>query len=211
MPRSAYPGYNSNIPCCQEGRNGAAFTPPAPQLYFGQPSLALIRHSRIASAPKRGGSGISVEPVSYNTKMSTLQDRFWAKVFKTDGCWNWTGAHDITGYGRIGAGGSAGKILSAHRLSYEWFKGLIPDGCHVMHTCDNPRCVRPEHLKIGSHTENVRDMDLKMRRHSKLSPREVLEIRSLLGTMKQKEIGAKFGVSKYLISRIKLRKSWASI
>lgn len=86
--------------------------------------------------------------------------RFWDKVKKTKTCWIWQGAKSPAGYGRFMFGGST---LQAHRLAFELKGGLIPDGQLVCHKCDNPPCVRPDHLFVGDHFANARDMAAKGR------------------------------------------------
>lgn len=87
-------------------------------------------------------------------------ERFWAKVGKTDGCWEWAGAliksraKQPLFYGSLRCG-KATKY--AHRISWEMHNGPIPDGMFVLHRCDNPRCVRPEHLYVGTLSDNMRD------------------------------------------------------
>lgn len=83
-------------------------------------------------------------------------DRFWEKVEKTEGCWNWTGAVYGGGYGNLNAGPDGGYVR-AHRFSYELHHGPIPHGQLVMHACDNRRCVNPAHLSLGTHRDNTRD------------------------------------------------------
>ena len=91
------------------------------------------------------------------------QTRFWAKVIKRnpDECWPWTAAR-TGGYGYFGLDG---RLVYAHRLSWEWANGQrIPDGMWILHSCDNPPCVNPAHLSLGTQLDDVRDMDRKGRR-----------------------------------------------
>jgi hypothetical protein len=86
----------------------------------------------------------------------TPEQRFWPRVRKSTGCWEWTGGrYKSGGYGQFKA--SVGQVR-AHRFSWELHNGPIPDGMWVLHRCDNPPCVRPEHLYLGTVRENVRDM-----------------------------------------------------
>lgn len=86
-----------------------------------------------------------------------IKDRFWAKVAKTENCWNWIGRVDRDGYGRINEGGRHGKRVMAHRLSYQWAHGDIPEGMMVCHHCDTPKCVNPSHLFLGTAKDNTQD------------------------------------------------------
>lgn len=92
----------------------------------------------------------------------TLADRFWMKVIKTDGCWKWTGAKHPFGYGMIRAGGTQEKITSS-RASWLVHFGDIPPGMMVCHKCDNPECTNPEHLFLGTGTDNMEDREDKSR------------------------------------------------
>lgn len=108
-----------------------------------------------------------------------LVDRFWIKVTKTETCWPWVGA-TVSGYGTIGSGGKHGRVLKAHRVAWEIASGEpIPDGLWVIHTCDNPPCVRNDtfgtyevnrkllprwgHLALGTEEDNAVDKMIKDR------------------------------------------------
>lgn len=93
----------------------------------------------------------------------TISERFWNKVQKTETCWLWIGANDgVFGHGCMGIPG-ARKNIGAHRLSWRLHFGEIPDGMWVLHKCDVPACVNPDHLFLGTHNDNMRDKMLKKR------------------------------------------------
>ena len=95
----------------------------------------------------------------------SIEDRFWEKVDKSGDCWIWIGAKNGWGYGILSRGTGMGRVR-AHRLSYELANGAIPDGLFVLHKCDNPPCVRPDHLFVGDHAANMQDMHRKDRGRS---------------------------------------------
>ncbi len=90
----------------------------------------------------------------------TFLERFWSRVRKSDGCWEWTGLVNESGYGRIYV---YGRVDRAHRLSYRIHLGPIPKGMFVCHHCDNPPCCNPSHLFLGTHMDNMRDATAKRR------------------------------------------------
>lgn len=90
------------------------------------------------------------------TQWASDADRFWSKVNKGEGCWDWGGARRGPGYGAFRIGGRLdGKIIPAHRFSYELVNGPIPDGLVIDHICRNPSCVRPDHLRACTQQHNV--------------------------------------------------------
>ena len=118
--------------------------------------------------------------------MDRIQERFWSKVLKSDdenGCWEWQ-AHTCNGYGRFGLNG---KMILAHRFAYEDInKKKIEEGMCILHSCDNPKCVNPAHLREGTYLDNITDMINKNRQaitrgerngNCKLTELQVVEIR----------------------------------
>jgi len=145
----------------------------------------------------------------------SLRERFDAKVERIPGveCHLWTAAVNAKGYGLLWSGD---RLRSAHRLAYELSKGPIPEGQHVLHRCDTPGCVNPAHLFLGTDAENTADRVAKGRsargeRHgvSKLTAAQVAEIRASDET--QRVLGQRYGVSRSLISLIKLGHLWTHV
>lgn len=137
-----------------------------------------------------------------------VADRFWEKVRKAgaDECWLWTGATVRGGYGVLG---STTDRKTAHRVSYELKNGPIQDNDWVLHKCDVPACVNPDHLFLGDAADNNQDKAQKGRAAVKLTAAEVILIREAAerGLM-LKAIALSFGVSAALIGKIVSRKLW---
>ena len=141
----------------------------------------------------------------------SFEDRFWSYVKKgnSDECWPWLGSLDSHGYGKIHVYNDI--TLLAHRVSWELAYGSIPTGLCVLHHCDNPRCVNPDHLFLGTHEDNARDRESKHRgNHGRLTPQDVLEIYALSNQacMPQREIGLRYGIDGNTVSDIKLGITW---
>jgi hypothetical protein len=156
----------------------------------------------------------------------SLEDRFWHYVAKSKGCWLWTGTCDKNGYGRLMI--DANPLL-AHRLSWNIHYGDIPptdsrykkgESKHVLHHCDNPTCVNPEHLYLGTPQDNTNDMwnrgrakpgHLVGEKHgmAKLTEAQVREIRQ--GNETYRVLAKRFGVSATTIADVRHRHIWKHI
>lgn len=158
-------------------------------------------------------------PLICKTDLRPAEERFWKYVNKTDGCWFWTGFLNMNGYGRIARGGKANGMEAAHRFSYRLHKG-DPGRLVVMHECDNPACVNPDHLVLGTQKENVADMIAKGRGNwrcpagegnpnSKLTEVIVREIRS--SSEAGKDIAKRLGVSTTTVSDVRRRRLWQHV
>jgi HNH endonuclease len=149
----------------------------------------------------------------------SLAERLAARTVRgaeTD-CWPFRGCVvGNNGYGQLMRDAPSRERIYAHRAAWEGAYGPIPDGLRVCHRCDNPRCVNPTHLFLGTQAENVRDCVNKGRHNAfgirKLIAAEVLEIRALSATgMRQKDIGAQFGIARNTVSGIVHRLTWRHV
>jgi len=134
----------------------------------------------------------------------------WFDVDPQPGCWLWKRGKMSAGYGVVWVRSSCQR---AHRVSYAYHVGPIPEGKVIMHKCDVRLCVNPEHLQPGTPQENTSDMVVKGRNSRKLSDDQVRQIRwehVELG-ISRSELGARYGVTSRLISYILRRESWAHL
>lgn len=152
------------------------------------------------------------------------EERFWAKVDRESdpsGCWLWTAGvqNKEWGYGAFMVHRDGQKRqVRAHRFSYELAYGPIPAGLFVCHRCDNPPCVRPDHLFLGTNADNVRDMVRKKRENhaGEHNGRAVLTaegVRVIKDRLRAGEtarpIAADYGVSRETINAIRRGKAWS--
>ncbi len=159
------------------------------------------------------------------TKAIRVQDteRFWSKVDKSGGdtaCWPWMMSVDKDGYGQYRLHGRRGRNLKAHRIAYQIANGSIDPELFVLHSCDNPPCCNPAHLRQGTHIENMSDMSLRGRSKKTgypgtknvkcvLTEHEVLVIFNRVTSGENPRLlGIEFGVARTTIEAIKLRKTW---
>ena len=156
-----------------------------------------------------------------NRKSRRNEDRFWEKVRKTPSCWEWIASLDKTGrYGQFGfnLGNKQHTMVKAHRYSWELHNGQVPEGMCVLHKCDNRKCVRPDHLFIGTLGDNNRDRVAKGRfigqdhPMAKLSNVDIVAIIQMRRDGKKySEIATKFSICAPHACAIVKRKTWKHI
>ena len=137
-------------------------------------------------------------------------------------CWEWTRGRNQHGYGQLRV---AGRMVYAHRLAYQLGVGPISDGMHVLHKCDNPRCVNPADLSLGTRSQNMQECSQRGRARipkpeklgeengaAKLREVDVRSIRRLLAAgWRQRAIAERFGVSQQTVANIKSGKAWGHV
>lgn len=141
-----------------------------------------------------------------------------ARVDEATGCWEWQLARTVKGYGLFQDGRLTRR---AHRGAWEAVNGQVPDDAHVLHSCDNPQCVNPEHLFLGTNADNVGDKVSKGRQsqakgslngRAKLSEHDVGVIKVLLDLGVQgRRLATLYNASEQAVSFIKTRRSWAHV
>lgn len=148
-----------------------------------------------------------------------IEKRFWPRVNKAEGCWEWTGSlFQKTGYGQFSIGYN--NYLS-HRVSW-WLTNGDPEDRCVLHSCDNPKCVRPDHLFLGTFSDNTRDAIKKGRlqikageqcSYAKLTSEDVRTIRRLFSNKEKRncELAATYNVVPSCITNIVNRRRWKHV
>ena len=149
----------------------------------------------------------------------SLEERFWRKVAQSKvGCWEWNGSKLKSGYGHIRSGGKGTRTYLAHRYSYELHHGPIDPRHFVIHSCDNPSCVNPAHLRQGTPLDNMLDMIAKGRKivpvgtkhfSAKLDAEKVRFIRS--SSASNASLALKFGVDASAISDVRNGVTWKHV
>lgn len=154
------------------------------------------------------------------SKITDPESHFWSRVEKTDSCWLWLGSKAHTGHGTVRW---QGRSIGAYRVAWMLTNGPIPDGLSVCHNCpggDNPACVRPDHLFLGTQSDNTVDAWRKNRisrgenrRNSKLTESDVraIRVKSRVNEMSQRQLAREFGVSSNVIRAILLGRTWKHV
>jgi hypothetical protein len=164
-----------------------------------------------AGTTKSCGCSITPSKEKYIIK---LQNRLLKYCEKTDSCWNWKGGFLRHGYGNTSIND---KTIAAHRASWIAWKGDIPKGIQVLHRCDNPKCINPDHLFLGTQKDNMQDMLKKNRDNyakgetsgtALLTNKQVLEIRKFKGKKSSYKICDEFGVVASTIRAIWNDRTW---
>lgn len=162
-------------------------------------------------------------PGGWSRHGQPLATRLWSRVQRGDGCWEYIGSKNPNGYGQLNSG--TGGIVRAHRAAWEATQGPIPAGACVCHTCDNPACVRPSHLFLGSRSDNMRDAVAKGRhRHAvnpmpgerhplaKIDKETALAVKSMRADgVSGRAVARIVGLSPAQVSRIHTGKRWAHV
>lgn len=171
----------------------------------------------------RRGHYLKKHPWKGGRPWPAVEERFWSKVKKGEWCWTWQAATSGNGYGAFRY---KGKQEGAHRVSWMLVYGEIPEGLLVRHKCDNPICVRPDHLELGTISDNAQDMVIRNRaprkggppkgernHSSKLNRKIVQTIRQKIHNNQAtvKELATHYGVTEASIRNVIHGKTWSHV
>jgi hypothetical protein len=200
------------------GRLKYATCPVCKKTYGCKPYLmAKRKYCSISCAGTVNGKiSADLERIAWNKKCELekkeeLKERFEKCFDKRMGkCWNWHAAINGNGYGSFKL---RGKVYSSNRMSWTIYNGEIPEGMHVLHKCDNRKCVNPKHLFLGTQLDNTRDMLAKKRWHRKsLDPTRVRQIKKKIAAgAVMSRLAKDYGVSLFTIKCIKYGKKWKDV
>ena len=163
-----------------------------------------------------------VLPVPDHVTLPEFQEKFWSQVKRGNDCWEWIGSLDQSGYGKLRIAQNRAHFR-AHRVAYKIAYSVDPGHMYVCHKCDNPRCVNPRHLFLGTALDNNRDKMAKGRDryadqsgskngNSKLNEAAAEQAIKMLATgMTNVAIAKELGVGHSLISRIRVGRSWQNL
>jgi hypothetical protein len=157
--------------------------------------------------------GGDINQIVAGMRGTLIEHKFWSLVDKSGECWNWTAAVDKNGYGQFSI---EQKMRKTHRVSYVLTKGEIGDRMCVLHSCDNPRCVNPSHLRQGTQADNALDRVQRGRQccgasvpGSKLTVEDVRSLRNdRAAGMSFRKLGKKYGINTTTAFYIAKGRSW---
>ena len=149
-------------------------------------------------------------------RKKTLEEQLSNVSKRKNGCWEWQGCSHHGGYGALCI---KGKWASAHRTAYTFWKGIIPKGLCVLHRCDNPSCINPDHLFLGTQADNAKDRNRKGRTsqgesfwRAKLTEKQVRAIRRRRAAGESlASLGREYGLRWQGIQNVVKRKTWKHV
>ncbi len=190
----------------------------------GHPFQVPAAWTRRSKSPRRFCSRACLGQHQREIASTRRIEHFWGHVQRGDGnaCWVWIGVRNSIGYGCVSSGHD--KTTPAHRFAWELVNGPIPAGMYICHRCDNPPCVRPDHLFLGTHLDNMADMVAKGRGknprflgeehpRAKLTEDDVRAIwaRHRAGLESNRKLAKEYMVGRAAIDKIIRRENWAHI
>jgi hypothetical protein len=188
----------------ESGKTGEKYT------YRCQCDCGTIREKIAANSLKRGLTKSCGCLIHEKTSYKNVRERIKENIVEVNGCWEWQKRVARSGYAQIKY---EGITTIAHRLSYKVFIGEIPENLLILHKCDNKKCVNPNHLFIGTYSDNMKDMMIKERnkKQSNLDKKDILEIRDLWPKLSIRELAELYKVSTTTIHKIVKNVTWKYI